>query len=67
MLPWMTSPKHAKRIILSAHNAGAKLASADGIKSSFIAASERMSLDTKPVVDREQVHPRRGRAVRHGR
>ena len=44
----------AKRIILSAHNAGAKLASADGIKSSFIAASERMSIDTKKL---ETDHP----------
>jgi len=44
----------AKRIILDAHNAGAKLASADGIKSSFIAASERVSLDTKKL---ESDHP----------
>jgi predicted phage-related endonuclease len=44
----------AKRIILDAHNAGAKLASANGIKSSFIAASERVSLDTKKL---ETDHP----------
>ena len=37
----------AKRIILEAHNLGAKIATVNGIKSSFIAASERVSLDTK--------------------
>ena len=44
----------AKRIILEAHNAGAKLASADGIKSSYIASSERVSIDTKAL---EADHP----------
>lgn len=44
----------AKRIILEAHNAGAKLTSADGIKSSYIAASERVSIDTKAL---EADHP----------
>ena len=44
----------AKRIILDAHNLGAKLASPDGIKSSYIAASERVSLDTKAL---EADHP----------
>ena len=44
----------AKRIILEAHNAGAKLTSADGIKSSYIASSERVSIDTKAL---EADHP----------
>jgi len=44
----------AKRIILEAHNLGAKIATVDGIKSSFIAASERVSLDTKKL---ESEHP----------
>jgi predicted phage-related endonuclease len=44
----------AKRIILEAHSAGAKLASADGIKSSYISASERVSIDTKAL---EADHP----------
>jgi len=44
----------AKRVILEAHNQGAKLATVDGIKSSFIAASERVSLDTKKL---ESEHP----------
>ena len=44
----------AKRIILEAHNLGAKIATVDGIKSSFIAASERVSLDTKRL---ESDHP----------
>lgn len=36
-----------KRTILAAHAAGAKIASASGIKSSYIAAGVRESLDTK--------------------
>ena len=44
----------AKRVILEAHNIGAKIATVDGIKSSFIPASERVSLDTKKL---ESEHP----------
>jgi predicted phage-related endonuclease len=37
----------AKRIILAGHNAGAKLCNANGIKSSFVTAGTRESVDTK--------------------
>ena len=36
-----------KRTILAAHAAGAKIANSNGIKSSYVAASTRETLDTK--------------------
>lgn len=44
----------AKRIILDAHNKGTKLATMDGIKSAYVAESERVSIDTKAL---EKDHP----------
>lgn len=51
----------AKRVILEAHAAGAKLVAPSGVKSSFAPASERMGIDTKAL---EAAHPEIAAAFR---